>query len=146
MSQNPYESPRAAVADRPAASKPREIRIALALMWFSLLAGSVYGIVGGPTADPEAEMSAGAWAILGVGALVVIGIFAIPLAFIALRKNWARWVWLALMILSWLMTLFFWEGVVASTVDMALNLFFALIDITAAFLVFSGAGARWFQD
>ena len=146
MTQNPYETPKAALTDQPEAAKPREIRIALAMMWFSLIGGSLYGLFAAPPEDMDAESAAGMWILAIAVTLITVAIFAIPLVFIALRKNWARWIWLVLVILGWASTILFWESIFANDLDIVFNTLFGFLDIVSASLVFFGAGGRWFKE
>ena len=141
MTDNPYQAPRASLADQPEPERPKQIKIAVALMCASLIASMFYALFGIEFTPDEQEYSATIYFFSGITLLIIF----IPIAFIWFRHNWARWTWLALTSIGWFLTLVSWDESMGA-MDIALEAIFAGLDCAAAVLIFSGAGASWFKS
>ena len=143
MNRNPYQAPRAHVSDTAEQEKPKAFRIAVVLMWLSFALGMTYGAW-----DGLSELSAedeGALTVYIV-MLVIMGlVFSIPIIFVTLGHNWARWVWLLFFIGGWGWVFWDWEQSFGTAFDAVIEIFFFLIDLTVIRLLFFGPGAEWFK-
>ena len=128
------------MADAPVPKRPRQINIALVLMWGSLIGGMVYGFA--DVANETDEVAVFGALIFG-GAVTLILI--VPLVFIALGHNWARWTWAVFLATGWVLTFVFWDESFGSLNDVLVQALFAALDIAAVYLMFSGPGAGWFK-
>jgi len=120
---------------------PRQVQIAVALLWLSLALGI-----------PEAVLSTRPVEGGGVGvALTVIMLLLFGLVgFLNLKvyqgRNWARIVMLALTVLSVVVMLFpSDESRADGPLLQGLYLFDVLIEVVAMYLVFSKPGSLWFK-
>ena len=145
MSRDPYAPPGARLADpqepRDVFPKPRQVRVAVALLWLSLALGfpSIYLQFG--RADSPDER-------------IVLLAFMVPLvalsAFLNLKisagRNWAR---IAFLILVGLALLIFLlpdnRDAGAQGVEIALDVLTTALDLVAACLLFTRPGALWFR-
>lgn len=146
MTRNPrYAPPGTDVADpTPVAalpSRPRQVHIAVALLWLSLALGIPEAALGSP---PSGEGGMGA--VLVVSMLLVFGLVALLIVKVYQGRNWARIVVLLLTVLSVVMMLFPSDEVqVQGPLLQGLYLFDVLIEVVAMYLVFSKPGSLWFK-
>ncbi|HKY01777.1 MAG TPA: hypothetical protein VJM53_04420 [Burkholderiales bacterium] len=137
---NPYQAPQAQLADAPEPTRPRQINFALVLMWLSLIGGAVYGVV--DMAD-EPDQAAAILMIAFSGVIVLVS--GVPLIFIALGHNWARWAWAALLLTGWVLTFVYWEESFATVGDILIQGFLGVLDAVAIYLLFAAPSAQWFK-
>jgi hypothetical protein len=144
-----YRAPAARVEDTgpDADGRPRKVWLAAALAFLNLLGGftllfvPVYTgtyllswLVFLPLLHDE-------WAWLPA-ALIALGF----LSFVIFGRNWARWAWMSLMLVSWLVTLYshdMWRDWSADLVLLIAALF--AVDAVAGYLLFSEPAAAWFD-
>jgi hypothetical protein len=148
MARDPrYAPPATEVADPPLVAalpaRPRQVQIAVALLWLSLVLGIPEAILStrpAPTEDGRVDT-----------VFVVVMLLAFAFTFFLTVKvyqgrNWARIVVLVLTALSITMTLFpFDEPRVDGPLLQGLRLLCVLIDVAAMYLVFSKPGSLWFK-
>ncbi len=146
MARDPrYAPPATEVADPPLVpalpARPRQVQIAVALLWLSLVLGI-----------PEAALSnrpvdgGGAGVALVVVMLLLFGLVGFLNVKIYQGRNWARIVVLALTALSVVMMLFPPDEVQAEgPLLQGFYLFDVLIEVAAMYLVFSKPGSLWFR-
>ncbi len=144
MTQNPYQPPSAEVADRLSSAppvRPRQVGVATALLWISLALGvpTMYLTMARDTDTGFQPLFI---------ALIVI-LFAIA-AFVNVQvhrgRNWARIVVLIMTILSAMVLLFPGEEAVPPGVlENVLNVASLLLEIAAAYLLYSHPGKLWFR-
>ena len=143
MSANPYQAPQARVGDVAAQEKPSTFRIAVILLWASFALGMMYGAW-----DGLGELSAEgeeAFDIYIVILVVMALVLSIPLIFVTLGHNWARWLWLLFFVGGWAWVFWDWEQSVQTTTDVLIELSFLIVDLTIVRLIFFGSGAAWFK-
>src|SRR5258706_5257469 len=123
----------------PSVDMPAQVRKAVMLLWVTLL----ISIIATPLEiDWAASSDEPAWLFW---LLFVVGysISAIPIVFVARRRNWARIVLLLLTIAALCAMVYVWpytDSWWSQASDMAI---FAL-DIVALYWLFTGSGAAWF--
>ena len=126
-----------AVVDRPV-----EVRRAVILLWVSLIGGFIASA--GDFVSALAEESEVGWLFLGVFFLGGFLLMAIPILFVARRRNWARIVILVLTIAG--VAAEFWfppEG--ASLREWIVEIGLTSAELLALFWLFTGPGAVWFS-
>lgn len=146
MTRDPrYAPPTTEVADTPGVparpSRPRQVQIAVALLWLSLALGI-----------PEAVLSsrqvegAAAGVAVTVAMLLIFGLFGLVTVRLHQGRNWARIVMLVLTALSVVTMLFpSDESSAQGPLLQGLYLFDVLIEVIAMYLVFSKPGSGWFK-
>jgi len=145
MSQDDrFAPPAAEVADlapgdpRP---KPREVRLAVTLLWVSLALSLPILVLGAMRNPAEALHPVSLLvtaALLGVSVLLIRRIDG--------GRNWARWVYLVLAVIA--VALQFAPGEETNGpgyVENALSIIGSLLDVVALWLVFTRPGAGWFR-
>lgn len=146
MTRDPrYAPPATEVADPPVVpalpSRPRQVLIAVALLWLSL----VLGIPEAVLSSRQVEGGA-AGAAVAVVMLVIFGLFGFVTVKVYQGRNWARIVMLVLTALSVLAMLFPSDESNAQGPGLqGLYLFDVLIEVVAMYLVFSKPGSLWFK-
>jgi len=146
MNRDPrYAPPGTEVSDPPVVpalpSRPRQVKIAVALLWLSLVLGI-----------PEAVLSSGqagggaAGVATAVVMLVIFGLFGFVTVKVQQGRNWARIVMLVLTALSVAAMLFpSDEASAQGPLLQGLYLFDVVIEVVAMYLVFSKPGSLWFK-
>jgi hypothetical protein len=124
-------------------ARPNDIREACRL----ILGAFVIGLVSlwpGLRAEPEGESAP----ILVITILIVLAFGALTVWLsrkIWLGKNWARWAMLGYLILGWALAVSDFETEMArSPISAIIYVVTALMEVFACWLLFFGAGARWF--
>ncbi len=146
MSRDPrYAPPGTEVADPalvPALpARPRQVQVAVALLWLSLVLGIPEAVLG--TRQPD---EGGMGAVLMVIMLLIFGLVGFLNVKVYQGRNWARIVVLLLTVLSVLVMLFpSDESQAQGPVLQGLYLFDVLIEVVAMYLVFSKSGSLWFK-
>lgn len=146
MTRDPrYAPPATEVADPPVVpalpSRPRQVQIAVALLWLSLALGIPEGVLS--TRQVEGAVMG---AVFAVFMLLVFGLIGFINVKVYQGRNWARIVMLVLTALSVLMMLFpSDESRAQGPLLQGLYLFDVLIEVIAMYLVFSKPGSLWFK-
>jgi hypothetical protein len=140
-----YAPPSTEVADPPVVpvlpSRPRQVQVAAALLWLSLILGIPEGMLSVRQFD-----EAGMGAAFAVVMLPLFGLFGFVTVKIYQGMNWARIVMLVLTALSVLMMLFpSTESRAEGPLLQGLYLLDVLIEVVAMYLVFSKPGSLWFR-
>jgi hypothetical protein len=145
MSENPYSPPNAEVGDvhpgGPAAPRPREVVVAVRLLWLSLVAGIPVSIR--EYQDGASEGNA-AFLLYFTLSLYAISVFMV----LSLQRghNWARIVLLVFNVLNLLSFLFaFSELRKYPTGDFVILVLVVGLDLAALYLVYTRAAAEWFR-
>ena len=146
MTRDPrYVPPTTEVADPPVIpalpSRPRQVQVAVALLWLSLALGVPEAVLG--TRQFEGT-------IMGVGVtvitLLIFGLVGWVNVKVYQGRNWARVVMLVLTALSVVTVLFpSGESTAEGPLLQGLYLFDVLIEVVAMMLVFSNPGSLWFK-
>lgn len=138
----PYSPPKSKVTDPPEAEhpfpKPLQVRIAVALLWISILLVA-------PTTYVEYTVTQdnAARVILLVFTGVMIAFACFLNVKISSGRNWARVTFLIVLVLSWIL-MFLPGGRDLTTMEIAVNGASAIVDAVAAYLLFTRPGALWF--
>ena len=146
MSRDPrYAPPGTEVADPaqiPALpARPRQVQIAVALLWLSLALGIPEAALG--TRQPD---EGGMGVVLMVIMLLIFGLVGFLNVKVYQGRNWARIVMLLLTVLSVLVMLIpSDESQAQGPLLQGLYLFDVLIEVVAMYLVFSKPGSLWFK-
>lgn len=146
MTRDPrYAPPGTEVADPalapPPFPRPRQVQVAVGLLWLSLALGIPEAALG--TRQPD---EGGMGAVLVVIMLLVFGLVAVLNVKVYQGRNWARIVALLFTVLSVLMMLFPPdESQPQGPLLQGLYLFDVLIEVVAMYLVFSKPGSLWFK-
>jgi hypothetical protein len=145
MTGNPYAPPTAPVTDvepgRPL-PRPREVKLAILLFWFSLAVSLVMWIGDDElqAGDPDDVVPMVLGIVLGTILMVAL------IVLIGRARNWARMTYVALVILGWISVLvdlpgmaglswFHWLGYVSNLA----------LDAAVVTLLFRPASNRWFR-
>ena len=140
MSDNPYEPPKSEVQDasprRLIAARPRAIIQAIALLWIS----SGLGFAGGLS-----EMSASQGALI-FSVVVMVALAAGLTVGIWRGKNWARILYLILVLLSLTNLVSAWGLTERPQFEVALEAVSFVADAGSFFLMFTPPGSLWFQS
>jgi hypothetical protein len=146
MARDPrYAPPATEVADPPLVpalpSRPRQVQIAVALLWLSLALGIPEAILS--TRQVEGDGMGAAFAVV---MLLVFGLVGFLTLKVYQGRNWARIAMLVLTVLSVIMMLFpSDESRAEGPMLQGLYLFDVLIEVVAMYLVFSKPGSLWFK-
>lgn len=146
MSENPYTPPGAPVNDPredvPPVPRPREVVIAVRLLWVSLIAGipvSIRDFQDGPPADDGGFLLMFTFALYAISVLMIV--------FIGRGRNWARIALLVFNILNLLSFLLaFAELRKYPTGEFAILLIVLGLDLAALYLLYTRAGSPWFRQ
>ena len=141
MPSNPYQPPGAEVADAPQvlAPRPPTVRLACQLVLAAFALGLVTLLPGVDVPRPEDAALPGVF-------VAIFGVITLWLTYATYQgRNWARWALLAYLILGWFLV----SGELVSDFERAplvgsLNLAAVVMELAAVWLLFAGAGAKWF--
>jgi hypothetical protein len=119
---------------------PSRVRIAVRLLWISLIAATVASLwdIGTSPEHSETRTEDVLWL---AGAAISLG--AIPVYFISRRSNWARVLMLVLVLLSGVAAIFLWGA--GEPFDHWL-IGTTIADAIALYLLFTGASSKWFRE
>ena len=139
MSENPYSSPTAFIeAESLIARRPRTVQVAVCLLFLSVSAGFVHGLIqNGTPKDIDA------WIILALTVIVFGLAIGIP-SLLLWRLNWARWLNIVLSALSLSLTPWAIEES-ATDVEIILYSIQAVMDLSAVGLLLLPVSARWYR-
>ena len=145
MAQSPYSPPAAPVGDPPepqhAFPKPRQVSIAVACLWWSLALAvpSLYF-------EGQRLESTGELIFFAAIMLLVFGFVAYLNVKISQGRNWARWLFLVLVVVGVASFLIPDDSNRAvSLVESGLTVVSFVLDGVALYLLFSWPGALWFR-
>jgi hypothetical protein len=140
MSDNPYEPPKSDVRDasplRMVAERPRAILQAIALLWISSglgFAGSLSEV-----ADSQGALIFSVFVMAALAAGLSVGIWR--------GRNWARILYLILVLLSLTNLVSTWGLTERPQFEVALEAVSFVADAGSFFLMFTPPGALWFQS
>ena len=145
MSHNPYAPPSASVADPvpQAIERPREVLIAVRLLWATLALAAV-----GIFFTPSQAALAGLWTYVVIALAVVGVLWAWVIYKIYQGANWARVLFVVLVGLGILFLLISWRTYVAtfraSPMAAADSITQTVLEIIAAVMLFSQNSNAWF--
>ncbi len=145
--ENPFKPPTADVADPVDAepARPQSVQFACQLLLVALVlsfAPLFPGIRDEAPGDAEIPIVIG---IVIYGVLIGIALALIAKTYAG--RNWARWVNSALLVLGWWITAKdLGTDLQDSPLGAVLSVVVALLEIAATWLLFTGAGGRWFKD
>ena len=145
MGENPYSPPGAEVKDidqgLPPAERPREVTLAVRLLWVSLFAGIPVSF----REDQDASAGGDA-AFMLYFTLALYAISVVMIVSIRRGRNWARVLLLAFNVLNLLSFLFaFGEFLKYPAGELIVLLVVVGLDLTALYLLYTRAGTAWFQ-
>lgn len=146
MERNPYAPPVSPVADptEVRGERPKEVTLAVKLLWFSLLLG-----VAGVFLQPLNAKAPAQWLGVVIGAGVVFGIWAWIVSKIAKGRNWARILFLVLVILGLVVTVFVLPTAMAIYRARPLNGLISfinlVIEIITMYLLLTAPARAWFK-
>ena len=143
MDNDRYAPPTARVADTPPrdpASRPRQVTLAVRLLWASLLLALPSFYIAMDHAPEDASN----------GVIIVVQIILMALAgylnlCIGQGRNWARIVALILTVLSLLMVFFLPTPPDETVIEQLINGVSSVLDVVAMVLIFTQPGASWFN-
>ena len=137
MTVNPYAPPSAQVADpvEPPLPRPRRVTVAMLLLCISAASGAIATLIQHPAQ------------IVGQ-VLFSIGVTLGLCLAIAARRNWARWVYTALIALTWVavstdLTTFLRTPLTGPRIMAAAG---NGLEMLALILLFTGPANRWFRQ
>ena len=142
---SPYAPPASKVGDPPEPQhlfpKPIQIRVAVWLLWLSLalaLPTVYFELRRGSSYGEIVFMAIFAFAVLAMAAFINVQI--------SRGRNWARIVFLVLVVVSIVVSFLpDEEGRAISTFESALSVISMVVDIVVTYLLFSWPGALWFR-
>lgn len=138
MSDNPYEPPQAPLSDPVGPARPIAVTRASWLLYASLALGTITMLPG--MRGEEFSLAAN---------LVLLAIFGGLTVWLVhqtgQRKGWARWCLLAYLVFGWVLT-FGIDSTTAGSSPLAVLLDYVcgILEVAAAWWLFTGPGARWF--
>ena len=139
MTDNPYEPPKSEVQDasprRLVAARPRAIIQAIALLWIS----SGLGFAGSFSAVSDSQNA------LVFSVLVMVALAAALSVGIWRGRNWARIVYLMLVLLSLANLVSTWGLTERPQIEVAFEAVSFVADAGSFFLMFTSPGSLWFQ-
>src|SRR5262245_23953709 len=144
MASNPYTPPKADVKDvgpeRALAERPQPVVHAVVLLWASLLLAM-------PVLYWEQQRSpADTVAVYWGMAMVLVGLSVLVNVFIWRGSNWARILFLVLLVISVLSLLGTMDEMLSHPpIEIVLNLVMLAIEAIAVYLLFTKPGALWFR-
>lgn len=134
---NPYAPPKAQVLDpvEPPVERPRRVTVAMLLLCVSAASGAIATLI----LDPTKIVAQGLFPI-GVTVGLCLAIWA--------RRNWARWVYTALIVLTWLavitdLTVFLRTPLTGPRIIASAG---NVLEGCALVLLFTGPVNRWFRQ
>jgi hypothetical protein len=146
MPADPYTPPKAAVSDleldRDTRAKPKEVKIALSLIWASIGIGLINSVFDPTLRSVFATTPLFAWITL----LLTVGITVLLIVFLGRGKNWARIVFLVFFILGAILMLFELQNTFQTWWPTAVvNVAQAAMQALALYLVFTVPGSHWYR-
>jgi len=139
MTENPYEPPKSEVQDasprRLAAERPRAIIQAIALLWISSGLGFASSL--SEVSDSQRELIFSALVMVALAAGMTVGIWR--------GRNWARMMYLILVLLSLASLVSTWGTTERPQFEVALEAVSFVADAGSFFLMFTPPGSSWFQ-
>ena len=144
MATNAYTPPKADVKDvgpeRALTERPRHVVYAVVLLWISL-------VLAIPAVYWEQQRSfAETVGVYWVMIVVLFGLSILVNVFIWRGSNWARILFLLLLVISLLSRLGTMEEMLSHpAIEIGVNLLMLAIEVIAAFLLFTKPGALWFR-
>jgi hypothetical protein len=147
MERNPYAPPVSTVAD-PAevrGERPKEVTQAVKLLWISFFVG-----IAGIFLQPLNIRSAAQWMGVLIGAGVIFAIWAWVISKIAKGRNWARVLFLVLVILGLVFTVFVIPTALAlyraRPLSGLLSLTNFVLEIYTVYLLLTAPAREWFKQ
>ena len=152
MERNPYAPPVSAVTD-PAefrGERPKEVTLAVKLLWISFFLGLAGTFLQPITATTPGHSVPGQWIIVLIGGAIVFGMWALVIAKIAQGRNWARILFLVLVVLGLAVTI--------SVIPTALALYKArpssgvlsltnfVLEVYTMYLLLTAPAREWFKQ
>jgi hypothetical protein len=143
MDNDPYAPPSTRLADSPPenrGSRPRQVTLAVQLLWASLLLGlpSFYLAI---DREPEGSLSA----MVVVIQLALFALVAYLNVCIGQGRNWARFASLILTVLGLVMLFFLPSPPEVTVIEQLINGLSSMLDVAAMVLLFTRPGAGWFS-
>jgi hypothetical protein len=152
LERSPYEPPKTTVRDRLdlIAPKPPQIARAVRLLWAGVIASgiSLLPVLRGRWwVEPGQTISAAqSLAFAMVVVTISFGIMISLMVLVGRRKNWARWVLLALLIVGWITAAIDMPQTLSATPFAgAIDFLVTIAELWATYLLFLSPGARWFK-
>lgn len=152
MERSPYEPPKTTVKDRLdlIPPKPPQIARAVRLLWAGVIASgiSLLPVLRGRWwVEPGQTISAAqSLAFAMVVVTISFGIMISLMVLVGRRKNWARWVLLALLIVGWITAAIDMPKTLAATPFAgAIDFLVTIAELWATYLLFLSPGAQWFK-
>ena len=144
MSDEPSRPPREPITPSPPADlAPVTVRNACWLILFALGLGFVTLLPG--LRPPQPDVSAGGFVFEALWIAVFSGLTYRLTKLIRRRRNWARWTMLGLLAVGWVLVVATLSDELArSPVTVAIETITTIVEMFAAWLLFTGSGARWF--
>jgi len=140
MTDNPYEPPKSEVQDasprRLAAARPRAIIQAIALLWISTGLGFAASL--SEVSDSQNALIVSALVMVALAVALSVGIWR--------GRNWARIVYLILVLLSLTNLVSTWGLTERPQFEVALEAVSFVADAGSFFLMFTLPGSLWFQS
>jgi len=147
MPPNPYVPPSAEVADPVIAqsSAPRSVRNACLLIMVALVLG-VFTQLPGVRVPGQDEPAVPLF--LSLGLFLFFGGLTVWFAIEIFRgKNWARWAMLVYLSLGWILVgVGLNDELARAPLSGIINVICIILEFVACWLLFFGAGARWFSE
>jgi len=147
MERNPYAPPVSPVADPTEirGERPKEVTLAVKLLWTSLLLG-----VAGMFFQPLNATATAQWIGVIIGAGAVFGIWAWIVAKIAKGRNWARILFLVLVILGLVVTALVLPTAMtiyrARPLNGLVSLINLVIEVVTMYLLLTAPARAWFKQ
>jgi hypothetical protein len=153
LERNPYSPPQAAVADAPelddVAGRPREVKIAVAVLWVGVVTGAVGSVT------QQLSYPTMSWLVFLLSQAVGLAVSAWFISKIGRGRNWARIVLLVIMTLAVVMLIVVLFSVPLRTfylqvyrrvpIVAAVSAIHWLLDIVALACVFTRPASAWFK-
>jgi hypothetical protein len=150
MATNPYSAPKAVVADPKlvAVERPRVVTRAVALLWISFLAALVSSYL--DVAFPEDAGADSVWIGIFVITTIWLAVVAWLIFKLARGRNWARFLYLILAVLSYGLLAFAWQEFAADfrnePVKAAVGVAGMTMELVAMYLLFTKPANAWYAQ
>jgi hypothetical protein len=147
MERNPYAPPVSTVADSAEirGERPKEVTLAVKLLWTSLLLG-----VAGMFLQPLNATAPAQWIGVIIGAGAVFAIWAWIVSKIAKGRNWARVLFLVLVILGLVVTVLVMPTAMAiyraRPLNGVISLINVVIEVVTMYLLLTAPARAWFKQ
>jgi hypothetical protein len=152
LERSPYEPPKTTVEDRLdlIPPQPPQIARALRLLWAVVIASgiSLLPVIRGRWwIEPGQTLSAAqSLAFAMVVATISFGIMISFIVLVGRRKNWARWILLAFLMVGWItVAIDMAQTLSATPFAGAIDFLVTIAELWAAYLLFLSPGAQWFK-